>query len=285
MRGGAQSHLVRCSDGHSYVVKFANNPQHRRVLANEWLAGRLAQAIGLPVPSVAMVQVGSVLVEKSPGLKIRVGKQLIACANGLQFGSRVPTSSPCAPIYDQLSRPALSRVENLSDFVGMLLFDQWTCNCDMRQVIFCQGPSQDTLRAYMVDQGSCFNRGSWSFPDSPLRGIYRDGAVYAGISRRDSVEPWLIRLESLSDDAIVAAGQEAPEEWYGRWPQILRLLEQLTLRRHLARNLLRASLELLPLFCGYQTNSASAEESRNFMTCRKDIQGGTLPTAAPSGPV
>ncbi len=37
MRGGAQSHLMRCDDSHYYVVKFQNNPQHRRVLVNELL--------------------------------------------------------------------------------------------------------------------------------------------------------------------------------------------------------------------------------------------------------
>ena len=47
MRGGAQSHLMRCDDGHYYVVKFRNNPQHERVLANEFLATRLAERVGL----------------------------------------------------------------------------------------------------------------------------------------------------------------------------------------------------------------------------------------------
>ena len=37
MRGGAQSHMLTANDGHAYVVKFANNPQSLRVLANEWL--------------------------------------------------------------------------------------------------------------------------------------------------------------------------------------------------------------------------------------------------------
>jgi hypothetical protein len=41
MRGGSQSHLMRASDGHFYVVKFQNNPQHLRVLANEMFATRL----------------------------------------------------------------------------------------------------------------------------------------------------------------------------------------------------------------------------------------------------
>lgn len=35
MRGGAQGHLMLGSDDHLYVVKFQNNPQHLRVLANE----------------------------------------------------------------------------------------------------------------------------------------------------------------------------------------------------------------------------------------------------------
>jgi hypothetical protein len=46
MRGGAQSHLMRCSDGEYYVVKFQNNPQGVRILANELLATRLGARLG-----------------------------------------------------------------------------------------------------------------------------------------------------------------------------------------------------------------------------------------------
>ena len=34
MRGGAQGQLMLGADGHIYVVKFQNNPQHIRVFAN-----------------------------------------------------------------------------------------------------------------------------------------------------------------------------------------------------------------------------------------------------------
>jgi len=47
MRGGAQSHLMRCDDGFYYVVKFQNNPQHRRILVNELLGTRLAARLGV----------------------------------------------------------------------------------------------------------------------------------------------------------------------------------------------------------------------------------------------
>jgi hypothetical protein len=50
MRGGAQGQLMRCSDDHSYVVKFRNNPQHHRILANELLATRLAEEAGYQFP-------------------------------------------------------------------------------------------------------------------------------------------------------------------------------------------------------------------------------------------
>ncbi len=55
MRGGAQSHLMRCDDGYYYVVKFQNNPQHRRILANELLGTRLAARLGLPTVPVEIV--------------------------------------------------------------------------------------------------------------------------------------------------------------------------------------------------------------------------------------
>ena len=58
MRGGAQSHLMRCSDGNYYVVKFQNNPQHRRILVNELLGTRLASRLGLPTTPVTAVEVG-----------------------------------------------------------------------------------------------------------------------------------------------------------------------------------------------------------------------------------
>ena len=53
MRGGAQSHLMRCSDGNYYVVKFQNNPQRRRILVNALLGTRLAGRMGLPTAPVS----------------------------------------------------------------------------------------------------------------------------------------------------------------------------------------------------------------------------------------
>ena len=59
MRGGAQSHLIAGEDGEYYVVKFTNNPQHRRILINEWLANAFLRYLQIHVPQTALVQVSA----------------------------------------------------------------------------------------------------------------------------------------------------------------------------------------------------------------------------------
>ena len=70
LRGGAQAHLLKASDGFCYVTKFQNNPQHIRVLANEMLATRLGLALGLPVPRVEVIEVSDSLIEYAEDLRI-----------------------------------------------------------------------------------------------------------------------------------------------------------------------------------------------------------------------
>src|SRR5690348_7235031 len=89
MRGGAQSQLMLGADGKLWVVKFKNNPQHLRVLANELIATRLAAAVGLTVPACDVVEVTEWLVENTPEMMIDLGRGARArCAAGLQFGSQ-----------------------------------------------------------------------------------------------------------------------------------------------------------------------------------------------------
>ena len=88
MRGGAQGQLMLGADGHAYVVKFQNNPQHTRVLANEFLATKLAAAAGLAAPQVELIDVSSWLVDNTPELEMELGRTRERCQPGLQFGSR-----------------------------------------------------------------------------------------------------------------------------------------------------------------------------------------------------
>src|ERR1700680_2005667 len=120
MRGGAQGHMMRCSDGNFYVVKFRNNPQHLRVLANELLATRLAEAAGLPVPSTEVVEVGDWLVENSSELNIQLSGSVIRCQPGLQFGSRYVVDPLQGQIFDSFPPAMLERVQTLGPLPGCL---------------------------------------------------------------------------------------------------------------------------------------------------------------------
>jgi hypothetical protein len=243
MRGGAQPHLIRCSDGGYYVVKFLDNPQHPRVLANEWLGTQLAARLDLPVPQVAVVEVPESLVERCNDLVIDLGRSRKKVRAGLQFGSRYPADPAETPVYDFLPDEILAEVANLSDFVGMLVFDKWTCNTDGRQVVFHRPQGGLCYQALMIDQGFCFNAGDWDFPDAPLRGLYARARVYQEVTGMDSFGPWLERLESgIGQQVLEAISSEIPPEWYESEKDALyHLLDQLWGRRHCVRDLIMAA--------------------------------------------
>ena len=240
MRGGAQPHLMRCSDGGYYVVKFLDNPQHPRVLANEWLGARLAAHLGLPVPESTVVEVREELINHSGDLAIDLGRSRRKVRAGLQFGSRYPGDPTEIPAYDFLPDERLAEVDNLGDFLGMLVFDKWTCNTDGRQAVFYRPLGSLCYRALMIDQGFCFNAGEWDFPDAPLRGLYARTRVYQAVTGMESFEPWLERLEDRMGGRIFdGIASEVPLEWYEFDKGALyRLIEKLWARRRAVRDLI-----------------------------------------------
>jgi hypothetical protein len=239
MRGGAQSHLMRCADGNYYVVKAKNNPQHQRVLVNDWLGTKLAELIGLPVPVADIVDVSPWLIEHSPELRIELSGRQMMIAPGLSFGSRYVVPPTEGEVYDYLPEAMIGRVRNLPSFAGVLAFDKWTCNADGRQVAFWKRPRQRTFNASYIDQGYCFNAGEWSFPDAPLRGVFGRNDVYAGITGWDSFEPWLSRIESFPESSLWPLVDQIPPEWYdSSVDELERLLTQLLERRACVRDLI-----------------------------------------------
>src|SRR5713101_5763823 len=241
MRGGAQGHLMRCSDNHFYVVKFRNNPQHLRVLANELLATRLAELIGLPVPATAVVEVGEWLVEHTPELHIQLANHTIPCQPGLQFGSRYVVNPLEGQVFDYLPIEMISRVRNLNTFAGMLAVDKWTGNADGRQATFWRKLRERKYTTAFIDQGYCFNAGEWTFPDYPLRGVFARNEVYEGVCGWNSFEPWLSRIEQMEENAVWSLAGEIPPEWYsGRWDELEKLGRTLIGRRGLVRDLIEA---------------------------------------------
>jgi hypothetical protein len=241
MRGGAQSHLMRADDEQYYVVKFQNNPQHVRVLANEFLAARLAERVGLPVPRGEVIEVGEWLIANTPELHVQLAGQKLPCRPGLQFGSRYAVDPRVGQVFDYLPEEVLPRVRNLDAFAGVLAFDKWTCNANGRQAVFCRKARERNYSAAFIDFGHCFNHGEWTFPDSPLRGVYMRNAVYAGVTGWAAFEPWLQRIEEFDEKTLWQCADGIPPEWYGAdWEALERLCETLLKRRSRVRELIES---------------------------------------------
>lgn len=230
---------MRCSDGHFYVVKFRNNPQHLRVLANEMLATRLAERAGLHVPITQVIEVGEWLVKNTPELSIQMAHNTIPCLSGLQFGSRYVVDPLHGQVFDYLPMEMLPRVRNVPEFAGMLVVDKWTGNANGRQAAFWRNSREKLYTASFIDQGYCFNAGEWTFPDYPLRGVYARNEVYEAVVGWQSFEPWLSLVEKMDEQVIWEVAGQIPPEWYGgEWEELEGLLRKLIERRELVRGLI-----------------------------------------------
>jgi hypothetical protein len=238
MHGGAQGQMMLGADGNVYVVKFQNNPQHTRVLANEFLATRIAAAAGLAVPEVELVEVSKWLVDSTAELEIDLGRTRVKCAHGLQFGSRLAGGLMPGHVMDYLAEEQLTEVRNLGEFAGILALDKWTGNANGRQAVFVRKQRERRYKAVFIDFGYCFHAGEWRFEDAPLRGVYYRNEVYREINGWESFEPWLTRMETMPAETVWAAANEIPPEWYGGdVSDMEKLVEKLLSRRSRIREL------------------------------------------------
>jgi len=225
MRGGAQAHLLECDDGHFYVVKFLNNPQHRRILANEWIASVFLNYLQISTPATAIVQLSAEFLAENPDVHIQLGSRHLAVEPGWHFGSRYPGNPAKVMVYDFIPDLLLEKVANLTEFLGVLVFDKWIGNADARQSIFFRARLQQwspsagerPLRlgfvAHMLDHGYVFDGPHWTFSDSPLQGLYFRPTVYRKVKSFDDFQPWLDRIVHFPEDVVDEAQKQIPPEW------------------------------------------------------------------------
>jgi len=246
MRGGAQAHLMDASDGHSYVVKFHNNPQHRRILVNEWIASTFLHYLGIAAPEVAMVQITESVLAGDPEIHIQVGRERRPVTPGWHFGSRFPGDPARTVVYDYLPDTLLDTVENLPDFRAVLAFDKWMGNADSRQAIFFRARVLEPLAsghnlgttqrlgfvAQMMDNGYVFEGPHWRLGESAIQGLYFRPLVYRTVRGLAEFEPWLSRIRNFPEEVVDQAVKRIPPAWLeDDEDELERLLERLMRRR------------------------------------------------------
>lgn len=251
MRGGAQAHLLECDDGGFYVVKFRNNPQHRRVLVNEWVSALFLRHLQVSAPEAAIVDITPEFLAANPDVHMQLGHQRVAVEPGWHFGSQFPGHPDRLAVYDFLPDLLLGKVVNNRDFLATLVFDKWMANADARQCIFFRAqirewvdpsapPARKGFIAQMVDQGYVFDGPHWNFEDSPIRGIYFRPSVYNSVRSWDDFQPWLDQVVHFPEEVVDEAWKRVPAEWVGEDQASLEaLLTKLLARRKRVADLIR----------------------------------------------
>ena len=145
MRGGAQAHLLEADDGHYYIVKFQNNPQHRRILVNEWIAGEILSHLQINSPVQQMISISRDFLDRNPDVALLTGNRPVPVQPGWHFGSRHPGTPHTTAIYDFIPDALLGQVANPEQFLASLVFDRWVANADGRQSIFFRAELKDWL--------------------------------------------------------------------------------------------------------------------------------------------
>lgn len=254
MRGGAQAHLIEASDGNFYVVKFLNNPQHRRILVNEWMASVFLNYLGVSAPQAALVRVSGDFLRDHPEAHFQLGSRRQSIEPGWHFGSRFPGDPTRHAVYDFLPDSLLTGIENLQDFRAVVVFDKWMGNADSRQAIFFRarlkewlpGSGAHPLRlgfvAQMIDHGYVFEGPHWRFGDAPLQGLYFRPGVYKDVRSLDDFQPWLDRVANFPEEVVDQAVKQIPAAWLeGQEDEFAALLERLLGRRGRIPALLEAT--------------------------------------------
>jgi HipA-like protein len=93
--GGSLPALVEADDDGMYVVKLRGAGQGPKALVAELIVGRLAQALGLPVPELRLVELDPHLAEAEPDPEIQ---ELLEASAGLNVGlDFLPGAIPYTP--------------------------------------------------------------------------------------------------------------------------------------------------------------------------------------------
>lgn len=258
MKGGSQPHLIEADDGHFYVIKPKDNPQHRRILVNEWISSAFLRYLQLASPEVASVWLADDFLQAHPELGIQRGRHLEPISAGWHFGSRLPGDPSSMALFDTLPNVLLPKVVNARDLGGLVVFDRWVANADYRQLVFFRahvaepGTARPGFVMWAIDHGFAFQGPNWSLKTGGRQGLHHGNPIYESLASWDQVEPWLTRIEHFPEEVADQALASMPREWLGPEDddELEKLLEQLfrgrARIRHAVEDLLRAEKSLFP---------------------------------------
>ncbi len=230
---GSTIPFIAYSDrGDLFVVKahaksYKNKPLFTKPIFNEYVSGRLARAIDLPWPEVHIVQL-------IPEIILELKKSELDISSEWAVGiSYIDGLDICQSRYD-----IQNLFSNYDAFYGKSVFDNWVLFQDLKYDTLGIKPDGSPM---FLDGSMAFGGQDWNTEElrwneylhmesSPyLKGIIKDFALF---------DPWLKRLDIISEIVINQILDTTPDEWSVPEGYIYKIRELL----------IETSNEFIPLF-------------------------------------
>jgi hypothetical protein len=197
--GGSGVFLARASDGQRWWVKPENNFQSPKVVATEYLVGKLGHLIGAPTCEVRIARIP----DEIAGWEFRPGATLEA---GFAHASRDVENAQLMRALEHRQRD-----DNRRRHAGVFAIYDWCWGSD-DQWLYAQ---TDDLKLYSHDHGHYLPGGpNWS--EFTLIGqvdeAHQPGHPADGLDR-DAVEEFATRLEQLGRDDFIPIMRSVPSSW------------------------------------------------------------------------
>lgn len=210
--GGSKPKIFEAEDGQEYLVKFKENEQGVRVLANDLIANAIAQRLEVACPEGLVVDLDQALLEVNSAFKYDYPT---AISPGKHFGIRV--------IDDILTFPPRSLIRtasNKKEIAKFIILDVLTQNHDRNprsSVLLVKprhAPSQFQVSA--IDHGHCFGKPNWDESITKMVGNWAPTYLAEFADEIRGKEPFkegLEKLATLTDTHIDMILDGVPDEW------------------------------------------------------------------------
>lgn len=215
LRGGA-AHVILFDDGKEYVVKWhGTNKKRGKEVVNEYIIGKLAQLLSLPVIPFDLVYIPQEFIKETPELH----SKKFNYSSGYQYGCIFIEN--CLVFEDvRQNPPTKTDVENRDMLAGIMVFDQWVNNTDRGTMnVILEPLSDDTYYVHMIDHGRCFpGRYQWSaetLKENPVYNFHWPFYhwTYSLLHDHDELRVFMEKIINLPNESIYEVINSIPAEW------------------------------------------------------------------------
>jgi hypothetical protein len=194
--GVSRPFVCEAADGELYYVKLKNAGFSQ--LIKEWICGRMAQELGLPIAEFRQVLITEELVKGNPEWEAELG-------HGIAFGSRKRSNA--------LDLRGTESIKKLEDIPGrILLFDRWVRNEDRKLTKMGGNPNclwdVQARQVVLIDHDNAFDP-DFSIEDFWKYHVFKDHREFFAAAKRVHAAAWL-------EDGIAKLPEiwdELPAEW------------------------------------------------------------------------